>query len=494
MRYSLILISGLLLLTGCKVGPNYCVPVTPMPIAFSEDKQEETTPIADENLFHWWTILNDPFLEILLEESISSNFDYIIALERVCQARAQYWVQFTQILPELDFDAQASRFRVSQSFVTSAISPGALATAATPTATTNLSPIRNFFQTGFDVIWQIDLFGKFRRSADAAYDIWQATDEDARAVKITILSEVANTYVRICALQTKKSIAEQVVSLDELLYKLASERFQAGLAQEQEAQQALAVLEGDKAALNVVEKAFKVTVYSLAVLLGRAPETLIADFEIERPIPSAKEKIPAGVPSDLLRRRPDIHSAERQLASATEQIGVAIADLFPQLSLIGSSSSFAANPLQGANIGFSSDRLNKLFTHKSFIWGVGGLITWPVFDFGKRRATVDVQYSLAQQAYQTYQKTVIAALQETEQALASYFTDENRERQLNRAVLASKRSLDLAIDLYQAGLANETTVLQARDVWLTSLNNLTDSQQDLATDLIAVYKALGGDW
>lgn len=485
----------LMAISGCKVGPNYHPPVTPMPAEYTENLEDETFSISDEELFQWWTIFNDPFLNNLLEETLWGSFDYRIALEQVVQARAQYWIQFAQILPELDFDFQASRFRTSRSFA-SAIPAAATAAkpAAAPTAKASLSPISNFFQTGFDAIWEIDLFGKLRRSADAAYDTWEATAEEAQAIKIVVLSEVASTYVAICAFQTKVDIASQIVDLDRQLLELSESRFNAGLTNEQEVQDAIAVLEADSANLFSLQAALKVNIYSLATLFGKEPESLIGEFQDNRPIPYAAERVPAGLPSDLLRRRPDIRSAERNLAASTEQIGVAIADLFPQLSLTGSSSSFAANPLQGANIGFSSDRASQLFDSASRIWGIGGLVTFPVFDFGKRLSAVDVQISLEKQSYLSYQKTVIAALEEVEQALTSYFSDEKRVQSLSKEALAYQRVLNLVTDEFEAGLVDFSQVIQAKEAWLTSINILTDSQQALTTDLIALYKAMGGDW
>lgn len=494
MKQIAVALSLLITLTGCKVGPNYTPPITQMPYAFSEDQPDKTTPIYDEDLVQWWTIFNDPFLNQLLEETRCGNFDYRIALEQVYQARAQYWVQLTQIFPEIDGDAQASHFRSSQSFASATVPNAANSPHAAASSKQAISPVRNFFQVGFDAIWEIDLFGKLRRSAQAAYETWEASLEDARGVKITVLSEVANTYAIICATQKKVQLAKQLVQLDENVMELSQILFEAGLGSEQEVEAAYATLEGNKANLFQVETTLKLNIYSFAVLLGRMPETLMEDFQVERAIPYAGGKVPAGIPGELLRRRPDILSAERKLAAATEQIGVAVADLFPKVSLIGSTSSFAANPLQGANIGFSSDTASKLFNPSSFIWGVGALVTFPVFDFGKRQAAINIQVALKEQAYYSYQKTVIAALEEVEKALFSYFNEEAREDHLTKAAQASKRSLDLATDLYQSGLANYTQVLQSENTWIVSMNALIDSQQLLTTDLIAIYKAMGGDW
>lgn len=475
-----------LLLSGCKVGPDYRPPVTPVPTVYLEDRPEETEEITDEDLVGWWATFNDPFLDELLNIAIEGNFNYRIALEQVYQARAQYWIQFTQILPELDAAGTASRYRISRSFEN--------ATLISPTTGLPLSPIQNFFQIGFDAIWEIDLFGKLRRSADAAYDLWEASWQEVRGVKITVISEVVATYATICAYQEKKHIAQQIVELDQELLELSRVRFEAGLANEQEADQAQAQLESDTAQLAIVDATLKQEIYSLAVLLGQLPELILCSFEEARPIPFSQGKVPVGLPSDLLRRRPDIRNVERQLAAATEQIGVSVALLFPSVNLTGSSSSFASNPLQGANVGYSSDTLSKLFRPASLIWGIGAFVEAPVFDFGKRMAGVDSSVAYRNQIYYTYQQTVITAFQETEQALATYFDDEVRERNLSRQVEVNWRILELTTDQFQAGLLGYTDVLAAREVWLASLNTLADSQQALVTDLVAIYKALGGDW
>ncbi len=518
MKWAFIHFSFLLALTlimvGCKVGPNYVRPCTLLPDNFNEDKPGRMVPIAnsiaDEELVHWWEReFNDQCLNQYMEEALLWNFDLRIALERIYQARANYWVQFTSIFPEIDSDFEATRFRESQSFASS--TPPLSIVPATPTKTKgkapvtptipplaivpgNISPLHNFFQIGLDMIWQIDLFGKFRRAAQSAYDTWEADIENARGVKITVLSEVASIYVAICYFQTKVDLAKKLVEFNKELLAMSRDRFQSGLANEEEVLTGVAAVENSEAGLNVFEIALKQNIYSLGVLLGRPPEMLVCDFIARRPIPMPSGKIPQTLPAELLRRRPDIASAERSLAAQTELIGVAVADLFPAVSLTGSSSSFAANPLQGANIGFSSDKISKLFNHASRIWGIGTLITWPIFDFGKRYANVKIQKFLTNQAYLTYEKTVVTALQEVEIALSTYFKEEEHFRHFRKQVNADQRTLDLTLDQFQAGLISYTEFVTIKEQWLAAVNLLTDSEQAVATDFISVYKALGGDW
>lgn len=472
----------IIILAGCKVGPNYYPPNdSSMPTFYSEDRDDETFYPEEEDLVQWWERFDDPFLDSLLEEAVCGSFDYLIALEKVYQARAQYWNQFTMILPEFDFDFQATRSRTSQAF-----RPG-----NRPVVT---RPISDFFQIGFDCIWELDFFGRLQMNADSAYDLWESAAESSRYVKITVLSEVANTYTLITAYQQKIAFTHEILAADDEQIALARDRMQSGLGSEQDLLLAISNHENNIAALKVLETSLKQSIYSLAILLGRAPETLLCDFSVNRPIPYAKGKVPAGVPADLLCRRPDIRSAERQMASATELVGVAWAQLYPSISLTGSTSSFAANPLQGANFGYSSDQINRLFTAPARVWGYGAILTVPVFDFGKRLAAVEVQVALQKQACLTYQKTVITALQEVEDALAAYFNEEEREKSLGVIVEVNKRNYDLILDLYESGLGDYSQLLLAKQQWLISLNNLTDSQQALATDMIAIYKSLGGDW
>jgi multidrug efflux system outer membrane protein len=480
----LIALCSGLFLSGCMVGPDYHPPVVAMPDAFSENIVADKTECVDEDLAHWWTFFHDPFLDSLLAESFEGSFDWKIALEQICQARASYKVQTTAYLPEISSDVQITRSRTSQSLT------------STRNADTffNIPPIQTFYQAGLDVIWQIDLFGGLRRASLAAYDQWEATIENARGVRIVVLSEVALTYTNICALQQAREIAAQAICLGESLLELNTSLEVAGLSNEQNVAAIFSQLETQRADLLVLEINLRQAIYSLAVLIGRPPESLLIQFQEVRPIPRASGRVPIGLPSELLRRRPDIRQAERLIAAATEEIGVAVANLFPTVALTGSSASFSANPLQGANAGFASNSFSKWFTSPSQIWGLGFIASMPIFDFGKRLAMIDQEASLQHQALLNYEKTVIIALQEVESALVAYFNEEHRFLALTADAEARRRILDLNADLYQAGLTNLNTVLAAQQDWLNAATNQLASQQALANDLILLYKALGGGW
>lgn len=485
MRYTYFWIVGLFLATGCKVGPDYHQPFMEMPTSFVEDRLGMTTEVTDEDLIGWWKQFDDPLLDELLETALCNGFDYRIALERIRQTRAQYYVQFASLFPDFEGDALATRYRISRSFHRSPLNP----------TFGDFSPIQDFFQIGLDAIWEIDFFGKFRRSADASYNLWEASIEDARTTKITLLSEVAVTYINIRALQKKIVIQKEFIKLTEDLLTLSSDKMASGLGSEQAVQEFIASQESYRATIKLLETDLGQNIYSLGILLGENPEEIIDLFQSEGPIPYALYMIiPAGIPADLLRRRPDVVSAERQLAAATESIGVAVAELFPAVSLAGSSSSFASNPLQGSNIGYSSDEFSQLFKPQSRIWGIGTFIRWPVFDFGKRSASVCVQQSLMRQRYINYQKVIVKALQESESALLAYFNEQDRLGSLDRQAQALHKAFNLNSALYESGLADYQQELQTQERWLQALMNLTESQQNLAIDIVAIYKAIGGDW
>ncbi len=476
----ILLLTFCLFLSGCLVGPNYCPPITTLPVTFSET-QEGAAQMPEEDLACWWQVFNDPMLNALLAESVQGNFDLLIAVEKIHQARATFRIAETAFLPEFVANLGVTRSRSSETVFLSNFLPR----------------VQNYYQFDIDALWTIDLFGGLRRAARAAYDTFQSTLEDARNVRLLVLAEVAQIYTNIRSLQELEQIAHQTVRVDEELLQLAEARFNVGLANEQEIETAKAVLDADKAAILVLEIQIRQAIYSLAVLVGRPPETFLEQFLCERgsiPIPDGCGKVPCNLPSDLLRRRPDIRSAERNIAAATENIGVAVANLFPQISLTGQNTTFRANPLQGANIGYASNSFSKWLTSPSRIWGIGLALTQSIFDFGERMAIIAQQTSIQHQNLYTYEKTVIAALQEVESNLIAYFNEELRLEELTQRVEADQKLFDLASSLYKSGLSDHIQALNAEKVLLSAQADRTSSRQVLTLNLIAVYKAMGGGW
>lgn len=470
-----------LFLSGCMVGPDYRPPDTAMPGQFSEGK-DLSQESSNSDLNEWWKQFNDPFLDSLIAEAILGNLDFRIAVEKIVEARANFRVQRSYLWPEIDVNALAARSRNSQTLFPSS-----------GTGTSSILPtFQNFFHVGFDAIWEFDLFGKFRRSKRAAYYSWQSSKENAQSVLISVISEVARNYITICALQKTIDLATQKIRAEEEELMLTVELFEAGLANEIQVESMVVNLESDRATLTQLTTSLKQAVYGLAVLLGRQPENMMIEFEEIRPIPIGWDKVPVGLPSDLLRRRPDIRQVERQLAAATEQIGVAVADLFPHISLTGVT--FAGGALSGSGYGYESGKFNQLFKPSSRAWSIGPFIRWDMIDFGRTYGNIAIQNSLQRQALLTYEQTVLTALQDVEGALVAYFDEQKRHQFLRDQVDALKRSLQLTEDLYQSGLSNEQEVIDAKKMLLDSETTLVGSEMALTSDLIALYKALGGHW
>jgi Outer membrane protein len=251
--------SFLLFLSSCMVGPNYRQPTVALPETFVEEKPEEAKP-SNADLCHWWTQLNDPYLDALLEEAVRMNYDFRIAAEKICQARATYRIERSKVWPEIDFNASTTRSLFSPNF----ISPRDFSTG-----TGQSSPFQNLFEIGFDAIWELDVWGKFRRSKNAAYDLWEASAEEAEVVLISMLSEVAVDYINIRALQQKIALMHQKIALDKEELSLAASLFDAGLGNEQQVMTLLSTLETDQASLLTLDTSLKETLHSLAYLLAR---------------------------------------------------------------------------------------------------------------------------------------------------------------------------------------------------------------------------------
>ncbi len=476
-----------ILLAGCMVGPKYHAPQTSMPDQFVEAK-EGTIAVSDNDLCQWWKQFKDPLLDTLIAEAVKTNFDFQIALEKIVQARAQLRVEGSYLWPEFDVNAVATRTRNSQNFFTqnNTTIPGA------PGPNSLLPTYQNLFTVGFDAIWELDFWGKFRHAKKAAFYEWEAAKEDAQDVMISIISEVARDYIAIRALQQKVAILEKKVLADEEQVLLTKDLFQSGLDSEIQMDNLIAALESDMAEIPLLETSLKQTIYALAVLLGRQPESLASEFNSSKPIPSGFDKVPLGLPSDLLRRRPDIKRAERELAAATEQIGVAVADLFPHISLTGNT--FSGGSLLGGFYGYQSGKLNKLLKAPSRAWSIGPYVRWDLIDWGRTTGNIAIENSLQRQALLTYEKIVTISLKDVEGALVAYFEEQKRKMYLEDQVTANRRALILTEDLFQAGLASDLQVLAARKTLLDAENILIDSEQSLTSDLVALYKALGGNW
>jgi NodT family efflux transporter outer membrane factor (OMF) lipoprotein len=454
-----------------------------MPSTFIENTND--AGCTDEELCAWWKQFDDPLLDSLIEEAATENFDVLIAIEQIVEARAHYKVEGSYLWPEIDLNAVATRSRYSQNIFTTATSATSIASGSQSSAARGSMfgpPVQNFFQIGFDAIWELDFWGKFRRGKQAAFDEWEAYGFNAQNVLITIISEVARDYMSIRSLQNQIELTKKKIQADERELVLAYVLIDAGLDSQIQIDNFIATLENDRATLPVLESSLKTTIYALAVLLGKQPESLGSLFDEVKEIPSGLGKVPAGLPSDLLRRRPDIRQAERQLAAATEQIGIAISGLFPSIMLTGD------------GYGYESNKTHNWFSFPSSYWTIGPNINWNLINFGRTTGQIAVANSQQRQALLNYEQIVITSLQDVEGALVSYFEEQKRNLNLTKETYANQDALRLTEDLLQAGLVDEITALETLKTLINTELTLTQSKQALISDLIALYKALGGNW
>ena len=468
--------AGLIFLcAGCSVGPDYQRPDLVTPATWQE-AQQKGVDTRSTDLAQWWSAFNDRLLDSLVERAVRSNLDLRLAEARIREARATRTVIAAGAWPTLNVSGSYSRNRASENAI-GAPAQGAVIVPSGGGA--NLD--QNFYQTGFDANWEIDVFGRVRRGVEAADATIQATVEDRRDVLVSLLGEVARNYIDLRGFQRRLAVARDNLKTQQDTLELTQVRFQAGLASDLDVAQQEAQLNTTAAQIPTLESAIKQVAYGLDVLLGTQPGTLWSELAKETEIPNLPPEVLIGLPSELLRRRPDIRRAERQLAAATAQVGVATADLFPRFSLTGIA-------------GLQSVSASDWFTRGSRFWSIGPTISWPVFDAGRIRATIEIRNAQQEQALTQYEKSVLGAFQDVETALVNYANEQARYRSLTDAVAANRRAVTMANELYVRGLNDFLNVLDTqRSLYLTE-NELAQSRATMATNLVAVYKALGGGW
>jgi NodT family efflux transporter outer membrane factor (OMF) lipoprotein len=475
MKYrSQILLAGaalaFLLFQGCAVGPNYQPPKTTAPAQWSAPQAGGETNL-EPSLASWWKSFNDPQLDSLVERAVRTNQDLRIAEARVREARAFYRIASSQLWPTVDAGGSYARENQSKN-------QPVLGSLPMPSG---IPFENNVYQAGFDASWEIDVFGGNRRSVEAGKAELAAAEFGRRNVLVTLLGEVARNYVELRGTQRRLEIATNNLKTQEEALALAENRFKNGLTSDLDVQQAATLLANTRAAIPMLESGIQAYIHRLGVLLGQPPEALLAELSAPAPIPSAPPLVPAGLPSDLLRRRPDIQLAERQLAASTARIGVATADLFPKFSLTGIA-------------GYESTSASDWFSGGSKFWSLGPTVQWRIFDAGRIRANIRVQNARQEQALAAYEKTVLLSFEDVENSLVAYAKEQIRRRSLDDAVTSSQDSLHLANQLYANGLASFINVLDAERSLYQAQDALVQSDKAVTQNLISLYKALGGGW
>ncbi len=456
-------------LASCAVGPDYEPPRPAVPGSWSslEEKPEGQASLAKAaraDLAEWWKSFQDPGLTSLAERALASNLDLRSAAARVREARALRGVAAGALLPEAGGGGSYERLRWSEN---------------------GLFPSDgkafDFYQAGFDASWEIDVFGGNRRLLEAAGADVQASIEALHDVRVSLLAELARSYVELRGHQARIAIARQNLEAQEKTAELTRARLNAGQATELDVARAEAQVSTTASAIPALEVAARQTAHGIAVLLAREPGALASELSGFAPIPAAPPQIPVGLPTDLLRRRPDIRRAERELAAATARIGVATADLYPRFFLIGS-------------YGTESVESSDLFTAASRAWSVGPTVRWSLFQGGRIRANIEVQNARQEQAALRFEQTLLNALRNVEDALIAHSRDQLRRAMLAQAVASQRRAVELADQRYIQGLVDFLTVLEAQRTLFAAQDALVESERAVATNAIALYKAVGGGW
>jgi NodT family efflux transporter outer membrane factor (OMF) lipoprotein len=461
---------------GCAVGPNYRSPKSDEPSHFAAQTAvsnvQPTT--ANLDLAVWWKALDDPELDSLVERAIKSNMDLEIALTRLQQARTYESVVVGHALPTAEASAGAGRGTGSDLTRGRAAQP-----LRSADNTSGLQHINTL--VGFDATWELDIFGKYRREIEAAHDDTQAAVAARNVVLTTIVADVVRAYVDLRGFQVRAGILRQASDVLRESLRIVDIRYQRGITNELDVALATRELNTFQAQLAPLEAQVRAAQYALAVLSGEYPENVVQELEKPALIPSMPGAAAPGVPLDLLKRRPDIQQAERQLAGATARIGVATASLFPQVSLVGS-------------IGSEAQGWGTTPTVSKHIWSFGPGAVWPLLDFGALDAQVDIADLEAHLRLVTYRRTILNAVQEVDTALDAYSAEQDRLKNLGEAMIAAQRAVDLSTERYDRGLTDFLNVVDAERQFYGLQEQYAAAQVAQGEQFVQLYKSLGGGW
>ncbi|MCG8685213.1 MAG: efflux transporter outer membrane subunit [Desulfobacterales bacterium] len=450
------------LISGCSmVGPDYTPPEKELITHWQ--LQDDPALLPDAKLIvQWWELFNDPLLDQLIITASQNNIDLLTAVARVDETRSRLGIVSKDALPSVDIQADVTRNRVSENSISG-------------------NYVETIYAPGISAGWEIDLFGRIRRSVESATAQYEASQEDRTDVMITIYSHVSLAYLDIRTTQARLAAAHaNIVSQNEML-DLVRSRFTHGLATDLDIAQAERLLARAEAEVPPLNIALSQAINNLSVLLGQQPGSLHQMLVDSRPIPLPPERATVGVPADLLRQRPDIRRAERELAAQTAMIGVATADLYPSFTLNGS-------------LGFESINTSDLFDAGSKVFSLGPSLRWNIFSRDRIRNQIKVQDALTRQRLLAYEYAILNGLREVENNLKAYIEDRVRLTALERSVDAAKRSVKLASDLYKKGLSDFQPVLDAQRDQFNYENQLASARGNASANFVRLYAALGGGW
>ncbi len=474
---------GASLIVGCAVGPNYRTPSLPTPEGYAE--APGAAPAAGPagtvatapppiDLTGWWHALKDPELDSLIERAISGNPDVIIALDRLQAARTFEAAVIGAVLPEAE--AAVGGGRGTGSNLARARTPQSQISAANTAGLEHINVVG-----GFDALWELDIFGKYRREMEAARYDTQAMRAARNTVLVSVIADVARAYVDLRGLQVRASVLNQAIGVLRESARIVGIRYERGITNELDvtlATRELATLEAQAAPLDAQVRAAE---YTIAVLLGAYPEEMVQELAASAMVPSVPSAVAPGLPVELLRRRPDIQEAERELAGANARVGIATANLFPSLFVSGS-------------IGFQRQQAPGLATVGQHIWSLGAGAAWPLLDFGQLDAQVEIADLQTRALLVNYKKTIQEAVREVDTDVGRYGAQQVSLSKLETALIASQRAVTLANERYERGLTDYLNVVDAERAEYVIEEQYTATQVAVAEDFIELYRSLGGGW
>ena len=456
LKYSAFFVAAVSV-SGCAVGPHYKAPQPAAVIYHDADPKLVTQAPFD---VRWWKQFEDPTLDSLIEKSLAANTTIRIARARLAESRAVFDERKLDRYPTVPASATYSYAKQQL--------PGFFDDPITI----------NTFRSGFDASWEIDLFGRVRHDVAAARSHNQAVEADLHDVEVSIVAELARNYFELRGAQWRLAVAQRSLENQRETLRLTQLRRDAGVGEEQDVASAAARVAATDATIPSLELESKRAQYRLAVLTGTRPGELSADLSPRNYAPIDKS-LPIGNGADLLRRRPDVRAAERRLSAATERQGVAVAQLFPEVSL-------------SAFVGFLAGRGSLFFTSRSFASTASPGVTWSAFDIGRARARVRASTAATDEALASYDETVLRALEETENSFSNYHAQQERLIKLNTQAQESKRAADIARLRYREGVIDFLSLLDAERTQLQAEDAVAESERDVYIAVIALYKALGG--
>ena len=484
-------------LAACTVGPNYRRPDAAVPAAYQELgskvdaplSQPLAAPVDAQQVAAWWRQFGDRELDSLVARAMAGNLDLKTEVARIRQSREQEVVSGAAGLPHLTAIANALQLNQSASnpAFSNLFSRGGAAGAGGATGAATQSggtPSRiDTLALATDATWEVDLFGRVRRGVEAARAGTEAMVWAKRDGQVSLTAEVASDYLELRDLQVQIAIAQQEVARQRDTFTIIRQQSETGFVTRLNVNQQQAQVQATIAAIPQLQAQARGEIHALGVLIGQDPESLDAELSAapSMDLPGVPQALPVGLPSDLLRRRPDVREAERQLAQATANVGVQVAQLYPRFNIIA----------LGA---LAAPEISQVFNGNSGTSVGIGMVQWPIFQGGQIRGDIRAARAQQDQAYYGYQRAVLRALQDVEDSLARYQADQRRIVAQKASVDAAANSLLIARQQYGVGLVTYINVLQAQQTLLNARNGLAQDEGQLATDLVSIYKALGGGW